>query len=43
MLVVVYTLEMLLKIFAFKLDYFKDWWNALDFFVVALGISGYVI
>jgi hypothetical protein len=42
-LVVVYTLELLLKIFAFRLDYFKDLWNALDSFVVALGISGYVI
>ena len=38
-LTVLFTLEMLIKLVAYRLDYFRSGWNLLDFVVV---VSGYV-
>jgi voltage-gated sodium channel len=42
-LIGVFTLELVLKVAAHRLDFFKDGWNLLDLIVVFFGILGYVI
>ncbi len=38
--IVIFTAEMLLKIFALRYHYFMDPWNIFDFVVVLLSLSG---
>lgn len=38
--IVVFSSEMLLKIFALRFYYFKDGWNVFDFVVVLLSLCG---
>ena len=42
-LVGIFTLEIVLKVVAHRLDFFKDGWNLFDLTVVFFGILGYVI
>lgn len=38
--IVIFTAEMLLKMFALRHHYFKDPWNVFDFIVVLLSLGG---
>jgi hypothetical protein len=38
--IVIFTSEMLLKMFALRKYYFKDTWNLFDFIVVLLSLAG---
>ena len=38
--IVIFTAEMLLKMFALRYHYFKDPWNIFDFVVVMLSLAG---
>jgi len=40
LILVLYTIEMLLKLAAWKKYYFRKWWNILDFLVVVLSLMG---
>jgi len=42
-LIGVFTFEVVLKIVAHRLDFFKEGWNLLDLVVVFFGIVGYLI
>ena len=38
----IYTVEMLIKLFAFKSAYFKDGWNTFDFLIVLFAWIGLI-
>jgi len=38
-----YSVEFGLKFCALGIEYFKDGWNVLDFFIVIFGIIGYIL
>jgi voltage-gated sodium channel type XI alpha len=40
---IVFTIEAVIKIFAFRMDYFNNGWNIFDFFIVAGTLIGIVI
>ena len=39
---IVYTIEMVIKLIAFKLSYFKDGWNNFDFLIVIFAWIGFL-
>ena len=38
--IVIFTCECLMKLFAFRLHYFREPWNVFDFVVVILSVAG---
>ena len=40
---IIFVIEAAIKIYALRIDYFKDSWNIFDFIIVSISVFGFVL